>query len=152
MPGYIWMAARWGSYGRQFLAPPTLVVIHSGDVASNVAAYLASCKDGRQVSAHFSWLPGQQCYVQQVLLHKQAWHAGRGFNDRSIGIEMSGPWHQNPRDPVELDRLRRLLTDLREAMPSLVHWARHSDLNPNKSDPGPGFPDTLPEEVGLVRV
>lgn len=126
--------------------------MHSGHAAPNVAGYLAGCKDGRMVSAHFSWLPGQQAYVQQVDLDRTAWHAGKSTNATSIGIEMSGPWHQMPRDQVELDRLRRLLGDLVAAMPCLTYWVRHSELNPNKSDPGPGLPDDLPTSVGLVHV
>jgi N-acetyl-anhydromuramyl-L-alanine amidase AmpD len=146
------MPARWASYGKPFLAPPTLVVLHSGDRGANVAGYLAGCKDGRMVSAHFSWHPPSGAFVQQVDLTRTAWHAGKSTNATSIGIELSGPWHQSPRAPAELARLTRLLGDLLSAMPCLAYWVRHSDLNPNKSDPGPGLLDELPTEAGLVHV
>jgi N-acetyl-anhydromuramyl-L-alanine amidase AmpD len=146
------MPARWATRGRPFLSMPTMVVLHSGATGPDVASYLAHCPDGRQVSAHFSWHPASAAFVQQVALTRTAWHAGKTTNATSIGIELSGPWHQCPRDPVELAALSRLLADLRAAMPSLAYWVRHSDINANKSDPGLGLPDELPEGVGLVHV
>jgi N-acetyl-anhydromuramyl-L-alanine amidase AmpD len=103
------------------------------------------------VSAHFAWLAKQQRYVQMVDLDRLAWHAGKKYNGHSIGIEMSGPWDQSPRNPEELGKLRRLVVDLTDALPSLTHWARHSDLSKRKKDPGPGLADELVDEVGLVR-
>lgn len=152
LPGYSWMPAYWGRHSPPFLAPPTLVVLHSGSRAANVAGYLARPGDGRMVSAHFAWLPGQDCYVQMVDLDRVAWHAGKAINATAIGIELSGPWHQDPRSAVELDRLSHLLADLVDAMPSLTYWVRHSELNAGKSDPGPGLPDELPTKAGLVHV
>jgi len=112
-----------------------------------VAEYLRdNCQaDGRSVAAHFAWSNTLSCYVQMLPLLREGWHAGgckingQRANGCSIGIEMSGPWDQDPRDRYELSQLLVLTSDLCDAIPTLRSWVRHSDIKATKRDPGPGF-------------
>ena len=141
LENYPYLAARWP--GSPFAAPPTALVIHSGAIADNVAEYLHRCQ--RKVSAHFSWSGERDAFVQQVDLDREAWHAGgstiagQRANGCSIGIELPGPWLQDPRPQEQLDAFQALIGELCTALPSLQYWTRHSDINAGKKDPGPGF-------------
>jgi len=61
-----------------------------------------------------------------------------GVNARSIGIELPGPARAISRSDSERDLLRGLLTDLRDALPSLIYLTGHQWIDPRKRDPGPG--------------
>jgi N-acetylmuramoyl-L-alanine amidase len=102
------------------------------------------------------------CFVGE---HRVAHHT-RGFNPRSIGIELINTgrypdWldsrHQDMREPyspAQIDSLATLLDALRGSLPSLALIAGHEDLDttqvpasndaavtvPRKRDPGPLFP------------
>ena len=93
-------------------------------------------------------------------------HHVRGFNDRSIGIELVNrgrypDWYHSDRQhmqeaypPAQIDALAGLLSDLREGLPGLRWIAGHEALDSErvpasdrpevmvmrKTDPGPRFP------------
>ncbi len=141
LPGYEQMPGRYVLAGGEYVDPPDTLVIHSGAVGANVAEYLARPDLDRQVSCHFSWAGKQDQLVQQVLLTHRAWHCS-GLNGRSIGVELSGPWHQNPRADLERDLFRRLVADLQlYTVGALRFWVRHSEWSDRKKDPGPGVGD-----------
>jgi N-acetyl-anhydromuramoyl-L-alanine amidase len=97
-----------------------------------------------RVSAHFLVRRDGEL-VQFVPVALRAWHAGmsswRGraaCNDFSVGIELEGT-EETPFEHVQYEKLARLITDLREALP-LRDLAAHSDIAPGrKTDPGAGF-------------
>ena len=105
-------------------------------------------------------------------------HHVRGFNERSIGIELVNRgrfphWLRSDHQamiehyaPPQLEALLQLLKRLQNALPSLTHIAGHEDLdreqvpaedNPSvtvsrKLDPGPRFPwESVLEASGLLR-
>ena len=119
---------------------------------------------------------GQQC---RAFLRFAGTHHCRGFNDRSIGIELvnSGRYpdwldsrRQEMREPypqAQLDALSGLLASLRRSLTGLRFIAGHEDLDtametasddralqvPRKRDPGPLFPwDAVLAECGLERL
>ena len=113
-------------------------MIHSGARAEGVAEYAELEPDGRRISYHLAWSKNYRQFVQMVPLTHRAWHAGREGN-HWIGIALMGPWHLDPRTPEERHEFRRVLGILLDAMPCLIYWCRHSDINQHKRDPGPGF-------------
>lgn len=113
--------------------PPTGIVLHSGESGPD----LAGAALRMPISYHFAWSPADRAFVQLVSLQRRAYHAGRDGNDW-LGVALSGPWSQDPRDPHELGELYRLCRDIRAAMPCVVSWCRHSDITRGKRDPGPG--------------
>jgi N-acetyl-anhydromuramyl-L-alanine amidase AmpD len=155
--GFEWLPARYAEDSGLFLKPPVLIVLHSGSRSPRVAEYMATVPGGRKVSAHFSWHGGMKKYVQQVSLLREAWHAGgsswtgQRANSLSIGVEMSGPYHQDPRDPPELLRLRTLLANLKLACPTLRWLVRHQSIA-KKRDPGPGVSLELFQGLGYEVV
>ncbi|SFW63880.1 MULTISPECIES: N-acetylmuramoyl-L-alanine amidase [Luteibacter] len=102
------------------------------------------------------------CYVDPLRVA----HHTRGYNPRSIGIELVNTgrypdWFHSARQTMtepypekQIDALRALLDHLVERFPSLRHIAGHEDLDtatvpasddpenevPRKRDPGPQFP------------
>lgn len=157
LPG--WLASREQlpakHYGPRFQAEPWLLVIHSGELGPGVAEYFAEPGDGRLVSAHFAWSKQLYGFAQCVPLSHVAWHCGgsrykgRGkLNFCSIGVELPGPWDK-ARDEIELGELRRLAQDLILAVPSLRVAVRHSDIDQQKKDPGPGFRWGCVDGLGL---
>lgn len=173
VPGLGWLPQYWCWAGAE-LREPDLLVMHSGGVGDNLAGYLRDprcapktpgarrCPDGlwrRTVSAHLAWLPDRRLptggvLTQGVALSRQAWHAGgsrwrgRGaVNARSIGIELAGPPSRDR--GAELEAIREALAVLIVVVPSLRWWCRHSDIQANKSDPGPGLPDDF--AAGLLE-
>ena len=151
---YKTLVSPWNGAVPRFRAPPSAVVIHSGSYSPNVAEYLHGTIGGdcRKVSAHFAWHGGDGCFVQMVPLTREAWHAGRckiagqRANGCSIGIELSGPYTQCPRDEGELWQLKELTVALCDAIPTLTQWVRHSDIKATKRDPGPGFDEKWLDE------
>lgn len=130
-------------YGPRFQVEPWLLVIHSGSMSDNVAKYFANPGDGRKVSAHLAWDREHRGFAQCVPLSHAAWHVGgsrfRGqgkLNFCSIGIELPGPW-EKARD-AELDLLREAVEIIIQILP-ITTAVRHSDIDPRKKDPGPGF-------------
>ena len=106
-------------------------------------------------------------------------HHTRGYNERSIGIELvnSGRWPEwfaaqnqemrEPYPPVQITALLSLLRALRAECPNLRSIAGHEDLDTGtvpasddpsvqvfrKRDPGPMFPwDEVLRECGLQRL
>lgn len=159
LTGYEWVPATYAHQSRLFRRPPDVLVVHSGAFQPDVASYLANIRDGRYVSAHFAW-DVQRCanavMVQQVPLIRQAWHAGgstfmgrKAVNARSIGIELPGPWGEDPRSNEQRLQLRELVRRLCEVFPSLRYVVRHSDIKASKRDPGPGFAWEWLEGLGL---
>ncbi len=98
-----------------------------------------------RVSAHF-FIRRDGELIQFVPCSRRAWHAGasswRGrerCNDFSIGVELEGSDEQ-PFSAVQYASLNRLIRALRQAYPTLVDRAGHSDIAPGrKTDPGPYF-------------
>lgn len=147
LPGYFFMPSCFSGQFRKFDASPTLVVLHSGSMSASVAEYLSTCNstDSRKVAVHFAWSSRRSAFVQMVGLRKIAWHAGGSLyngvplvNAYSIGIELPGPYKKE-RSEEEHQTLFHLLGSLIETIPSLVNITRHSDIDKNKLDPGPGL-------------
>lgn len=153
LPGYAWLPAKHAESSKMFVAPPVLVVIHSGSNSPGVAEYMATVPDGRMVSAHFSWSAKRSSLVQQVSLRREAWHAGgsawtgQRANALSIGIELPGPWKSNPRSEREQLQIRTLLANLKLAIPAL-RWLTGHQFIANKTDPGPGVTPAWFEGLG----
>lgn len=161
-----WHSAAWPQleakhYGPRFQTLPWLLVIHSGSRSPNVAeffnkigeVYYKSKKRWVKVSAHISWSGKKKCFVQCVPFSHVAWHCGgsrfrgnRRLNFCSIGIELPGPWNK-PRDS-ELRLLRETVDIVTHILPLKVA-VRHSDIDPRKKDPGPGFEWSSLEGLGL---
>jgi AmpD protein len=97
-----------------------------------------------RVSAHFL-IRRDGAVVQFVPCVRRAWHAGvsswRGrsrCNDFSLGIELEGT-DDVPYEDAQYQRLRALVSALRDAYP-IVDITGHADIAPGrKTDPGPAF-------------
>ena len=106
-------------------------------------------------------------------------HHTFGYNDRSIGVELSNPgryphWNDSrhqafsaPYPPAQIAALLALLRHLRAALPALRFIAGHEDLDrrlepasddasillPRRRDPGPLFPwEIVVPACGLERL
>lgn len=137
VPGLDWLPARW----QGTLRPPgqvvDLLVIHSASTGDDPAGYLATCSDGRQVSAHISARNRDGGFAQQVELGRVAWHAGGStfqgsgrVNLRSVGVEL--PAHAGP---LLEDAWNALLAALLPCLPDLRWWTCHRWIRGTKSDP-----------------
>jgi len=148
LPGYLYRPD--GDHSRQRRLPQG-VVLHCGSYQPD----LADASLGMDISYNFAWDvpddkgPGQ--YTQLVPMDRRAWHASSAGN-HWLGIAMSGPETQDPRDPWELQCLARLLRDIHSATGGYVkYWCRHSDICATKRDPGPGLKsDWVRSETGLI--
>ncbi len=150
------------------LSAVDLVVIHCTELPDMAMAREYGERvlhdDGTGNSGHFYIDRGgaTYCFVGE---HRVAHHT-RGFNPRSIGIELVNTgrypdWldsrHQDMREPypqAQIDSLVALLDKLADEIPSLALIAGHEDLDtarvpasddpgqtvPRKRDPGPLFP------------
>ncbi len=154
--GPYWTTMKAAKYGPLFQVLPNLIVLHSGSKTDCVAEYFARKNIARSVSAHFAWSRHYGTLVQCVPLNKVAWHAGGskykgkgGVNWHSIGVELPGPWDKL-RGHDEVGILRETIIHLMELVPSVTHITRHSDINPNKKDPGPGFDWSMLDGLDLV--
>jgi len=152
---YPWLPAI--GHGRKFRKPPDLLVIHSGATGDDVAGYLHSPGDGRQVSAHVASRSADGAFVQMVALTEEAWHAARsicqgrgGVNARSIGVEL--PCH---RGDLLVSQTQDLFGVLVQVVPSLRWWTCHRWIRRGKRDPL-CFDDSevrdLMRPIGLVEV
>lgn len=153
---------------KRFLAPPTAIVVHSGDVGAGVAEYLAR-SDSRQVSAHFAWSQKHRGLVQMIPLELEAMHGGcgtrakcpffrarscasmglidgRGINRCSYGIELPGP-AGHKRGEEEMSQLEALIAELMRRAP-ITLIAAHSALCRLRHDPGPGLDWARLEKFG----
>lgn len=123
---------------------PQGIVVHSGDKGRDLVT--ASLR--MDISYHFAW-DGKDRFVQLVSLSRRAWHAG-GVGNHWLGVALSGPWDQRKRAEDERLAFVQLVADIREAFAGYVqYWCRHSDIEPAKKDPGPGFTDAWVDGSGL---
>lgn len=125
---------------------PDGLVVHSGARAPGVAEYLAD----HPLSAHVCWSRDHGGLVQQVPLTHRAQHAGPQGNSW-WGLELSGPYSQDPRSNWERAQWVRVMGLWRAACGGRPHYyCRHSDIDPHKRDPGPGFTAEWADAVGLA--
>jgi len=141
--------------GPRFQVEPWLLVIHSGSISDAVAEYFSNPRDDRVVSAHLAWSRKLGGFAQCVPFSHVAWHCGgssymglRRLNFYSIGIELPGPWNKE-RNGNEHRDITCAVGNLLGMVPSLTTVVRHSDINSNKKDPGPGFKMECLEGLGL---
>lgn len=130
-------------YGPRFRIDPVFLIIHSGDKRANVAEYFSVAT--RQASTHLAWSATYEQFAQCVPLSHVAWGAAgavyKGLNDlnfRSIQVELPGPW-DHPRNDGQLKHLHTVAKTLKLMIPSLRIALRHSDVEADRKDPGPGF-------------
>lgn len=117
--------------------------------------------------------------IHRFVVHDRIAHHTRGYNDRSIGIELVNTgrfpdWFDSrkqvmtePYPQAQIDALLALLRQLREECPGLQWIAGHEDLDTGKvpasdepsrevfrkRDPGPMFPwDEVLRGCGLQRL
>jgi hypothetical protein len=143
-----WPVLRAKFYGPRFQVEPWLLVIHSGSRTAGVAEFFHETgfvkNKGKiiKVSAHVN--SSKDGFKQGVPFNHVAWHCGgsryRGqnrLNFCSIGIELPGPWDKDRGD--EKEGICNCVENICNMMPSLKTVVRHSDIDPRKEDPGPGF-------------
>lgn len=119
------------------IGTPTGIVFHSGDHRAAVAEAALQM----DVSYHCAHHAGLGRIVQLVDLDRRAWHAGAAGN-AWIGVAVPGPDEQTPRPDSQRDDVREVVRKIKEAVPSVIWWCRHSDIEAGKGDPGPGFLDS----------
>lgn len=148
-----WPELKCKYHGGRLPVAPWLLVVHSGAKAANVAEFFHTqgsiTKPGRQpvlVSAHVNWSATHNAFTQGVALDTVAYHCGGSlFNGKgrlnycSIGIELPGPAAAKHRADAVLDATYATIIKLLELCPELNVAVRHSDIDPRKADPGPGF-------------
>lgn len=171
LPGFAWEPCwwlgklkPWGVRDRRY-KEPRLLVVHCGSLRDDLAGYLANptepapkpgqknppihCKDGkwrRQVATHGAWRPETQQLVQMVGMELESWGTGTSewhgivANRIAIHVELPGPPEQD-RAGVQTDELRRYALACKGVWASLAYWTRHSLLDDEKHDPGPGLDD-----------
>jgi N-acetylmuramoyl-L-alanine amidase len=158
-----------------------LVVIHCTELPDLAMARAYGEKvlyvdSGTGNSGHY-YIDRDGKVVQFVPVERIAHHT-RGFNPRSIGIELvnSGRYpnwldsrHQQMTEPytaAQLDALEQLLAGLQQRLPALRQIAGHEDLDTateaasddpaiqvrRKLDPGVHFPWSRFESIGLQRI
>ena len=126
---------------------PMGVVVHSGEHAARVAESVL--EDGRGVSYHIAWHSARGEYVQLVSLRDRAYHAGPRGN-HWVGVALPGPYDLDPRPDEQRVAFRAMMELLLSAFAGgLWWWCRHSDIDVNKKDPGPGFRDDWLAGMGL---
>lgn len=154
LDAYPRMVARFAGTGGKLPSGPTTIIVHSGNAGAGVAEYFRHPWDSvrnrwRPYWTHFAWSRKHDGFAQCDSLDNKAVHC-RGWNNRSIGIELPGPWHWNPRPVDQLAELQWLIDDIVRAVPSVTRLARHCDLDPErKKDPGPGCSRDWLASLGL---
>jgi hypothetical protein len=130
---------------RPFKEVPVGIVIHSGDMGPGTAefAWMKECK----FFAQMAWWASKKKYVFTGPLNMVAPHAGAGYNDASVGIEMPGPYNGNREYAKE--KTIQLVKDLKEALPFLMWITGHQFINDGKRDPGPFVKADWWEGLGL---
>ena len=127
-----------------------MLVIHYTGMKSSKVALNRLCDPQAKVSAHY-FLDEDGTRIHLVDEEKRAWHAGdsswrglRDVNERSIGIELVNPGHENGyRDfpKAQMTALIELILDIlsRHSIPAR-NVVGHSDVAPiRKMDPGERF-------------
>lgn len=143
IPGRIWWPDRNFSKQRK---PPEGIVIHSGDKGPDLA--MAASK--MDISYHFAHSVKHGLLVQMVRCTDRAYHAGPEGNDW-LGIAITGPDEQEWRPRSEMHDFQLLIEQLQRAFAgTLKYWCRHSDINPGKTDPGPGFDETWMSDSEMI--
>ena len=156
-----------------------LVVIHCTELPDLVAARelgerILYTESGTGNSGHF-YLEEDGTVHQWVPIDRAAHHV-RGYNERSLGIELCNPgrypdWYdsrnqhmKHPYSAAQVDRLVQLLQELTSILPGLRHISGHQHLDGEriaasddpamkirrKCDPGPLFP--WPEVLSATRL
>jgi hypothetical protein len=135
----------------QLAEVPEGVVWHSGDLGKALGEYSTNEGDGRSIAytfAVFARPPWNGALIQTVPLDRRAWHGGPG--NIWWGAGLTGPHAQDPRSDLEQQLAQGLMLALRQAYPERVkYWCRHSDYEPSRRDPGPGFKAEWMEEIGF---
>ena len=163
------------------LAQVDLVVIHCTELPD-----MATARDYGERVMHDSGAGNSGHYyidrdgsVQQFVPPSRSANHTRGYNPRSVGIELVNcgrypDWYDSrrqvmdePYSEAQIDSLLALLTHLRLELPNLQYIAGHEDLDTamvaasddaalqvfRKRDPGPLFPwDTVLSRSGLQRL
>jgi N-acetylmuramoyl-L-alanine amidase len=164
------------------LSQVDLVVVHCTELpdlatAREYGERVLHAVSGTGNSGHFYVDRDGSC--QRYVAPQRIAHHVRGYNPRSIGIELvnTGRWphwldsrHQAMDESypdAQIDALLALLRQLRQDLPSLRFIAGHEDLDtdtvpadddpairvPRKRDPGPLFPwARVLAEAGLQRI
>lgn len=147
LPGFERMKAK--AFGKQ-KNPPEGIVIHSGWKGRGMAEYIvAHPKDSK--SYHFAWSTTFDGFVQCVSMQDRAYHAGSKGN-HWLSIALPGPFDQDPRSAHQKMCFSVLMANLRGIWGyHLKYWARHSDFESNRLDPGPGFKSDWLDPFGLTR-
>lgn len=141
LPGYQHRPDQHHSYQARM---PQGIVVHSGDKGRDLVT--ASLR--MDISYHFAW-NGKDRFIQLVSMSRRAWHAG-GVGNHWLGIALSGPWNQDPRQEDERLKFRMLVESIVESFAGHIrYWCRHSDIEPGKKDPGPGFTGEWIDGLGL---
>jgi N-acetylmuramoyl-L-alanine amidase len=151
-------------YGERLLYPATASGSDAANRAANRVANNSAENSGTGNSGHF-YIDRNGSIEQWVPLDRTAHHV-RGFNERSVGIELVNMgrypnWlhsgHQRMRERYPAEQIRALLdliTELRRVLPGLSWIAGHAELDQElvaasddastqvhrKLDPGPCFP------------
>ncbi len=139
-----------------------MLLLHYTGMTSAAAALERLCDPASEVSAHY--LVEEDGTVWQLVdENRRAWHAGRAFwagatniNDRSIGIELVNPGHENGYRPfpdaqlAALETLCRAILARHPIAPERI--LGHSDVAPErKTDPGELFPWERLAQAGIGR-
>ena len=100
------------------------------------------CVGRARASAHYV-IERDGAVWQCVPLDRAAWHvATTGWNGRSVGIEIAnaGPPEEYP--AAQIAAVASLINEIRGGLHPRGGWrlVGHSDVQGNKSDPGPLFP------------
>ena len=132
LPGRLWLPDENHSHQKD---PPRGIVVHSGALGPGLAR--AALRMG--ISYHFAWSVEHGVFVQLVSMQRRAYHAGSAGNDW-LGIAIPGPWDKDPRSPLVKADFQLLVGQIVDAFGGYIqYWTRHSDIEPEKKDPGPGF-------------
>jgi len=125
--------------------PPPGIVVHSGESGAAVAEW--AWRDQARFFAHFAWSATLARYVQTCSMTRRAPHAGP-YNGW-LGVEMPGPFSQNPRSPECREATVDLVYAIVQAVPSVRMITGHQFIDHAKRDPGPGVSAEWWDGLGL---
>lgn len=152
MSHYPWMPAKFAGTRGAFQKDPVAIVIHSGAKGRGVAEWFRSKFNRRPYWTMFAWSSRLSGFAQCDGLRQTTGHVGHWWNDHSIGIELPGPWRQDPRSRWQKESLLALIATLVEVYPSIKLITGHEFISPKKRDPGPGVDATWFSDTGLIAV
>lgn len=181
LPIHDWPLPYVGQLAERSIDDIDLVIIHCTELpdlttAREFGERILYVESGTGNSGHY-YIDRDGRIVQFVPIERRANHI-RGFNQRSIGIELVNRgrypnWLDSrfqgmdePYAEVQLEALSHLLEKLQKALPNLKQVAGHEDLDTateaasddptlqvrRKLDPGPRFPWERFENAGLQRI